>query len=72
MKRKRTIRDRIDSDPELKAILEDDEFDDWFVERVKQGHREWRERRRREQERRERLDCRRRLIRRLTFGLLPR
>ena len=71
-RRKKTTRDWIEADPELQAILEDEEYEGLFYERVKQGYRAWRERQARERERLARLERRRARVRRLTFGLFPR
>src|SRR5207248_9959157 len=57
-KRKKTTRDWIEADPELQAILEDEEYEGLFYERVKQGYRAWRERQARERERLARLERR--------------
>ena len=71
-KRKITLNERIESDPELKAILEESE--DLLIERIKEGHREMREREARKQretvEREAREQRRRERLRRFSFGLL--
>jgi len=67
-KRKMTLDERMEADPELKAAMEESE--DLLVERIKQGYRERRAREVRQEELRERQRRRRERLRRFSLGLL--
>jgi hypothetical protein len=67
-KRKMTLDERMEADPELKAAMEESE--DLLVERIKQGYRERHAREARQEELRDRQQRRRERLRRFSFGLL--
>ena len=70
-KKRMTLSDRLDADPEFKAAYEYFN-EDRMAERLKKGYRLALERERREAERRAKDERRRQRLRRLTFGLFPR